>query len=201
MGVFVKILFLSLASLALLQSGVEGSDMCVCFSIRSAWNGNYDADFSVVATTRFTGLTVHLTFDIPVDSLTYFQGDVEQVDSTHFTLTDERFHAAPGDEVTFGIEVHYTDQSPTIIDVVMNGENVCDGSGDWTTPTNIENPCDQTGMLPYDYSQVLCMSYVFYEAQRSGKLPADQRVTWRGDSAMGDGSDVGHDLTGGYYDG
>nr|WGC43860.1 GH9-2 [Procambarus clarkii] len=44
------------------------------------------------------------------------------------------------------------------------------------------------------------MSYVFYEAQRSGPLPADQRVTWRGDSALDDGSDVGHDLTGGYYD-
>ncbi|KAG7169954.1 Endoglucanase E-4-like 16, partial [Homarus americanus] len=47
---------------------------------------------------------------------------------------------------------------------------------------------------------VLCMSYLFYEAQRSGPLPADQRITWRGDSALGDGSDVGHDLTGGYYD-
>ncbi|KAK7072703.1 hypothetical protein SK128_023021 [Halocaridina rubra] len=44
------------------------------------------------------------------------------------------------------------------------------------------------------------MSYLFYEAQRSGPLPADQRVTWRRDSAVNDGSDVGHDLTGGYYD-
>ncbi|KAG0713792.1 Endoglucanase 16 [Chionoecetes opilio] len=49
--------------------------------------------------------------------------------------------------------------------------------------------------------QALCMSYVFYEAQRSGKLPNDQRVTWRGDSALNDGNDVGKDLTGGYYDG
>ena len=45
------------------------------------------------------------------------------------------------------------------------------------------------------------MSYVFYEAQRSGKLPHDQRVTWRGDSALNDGADVGKDLSGGYYDG
>ncbi|KAG7177455.1 Endoglucanase E-4-like 11 [Homarus americanus] len=44
------------------------------------------------------------------------------------------------------------------------------------------------------------MSYVFYEAQRSGPLPADQRVTWRGDSALDDGSDNGVDLAGGYYD-
>ncbi|KAE9410328.1 glycoside hydrolase family 9 protein, partial [Gymnopus androsaceus JB14] len=39
-----------------------------------------------------------------------------------------------------------------------------------------------------------------YEAQRSGKLPDTNRVSWRNDSALSDGSDVGLDLTGGYYD-
>ncbi|XP_042211150.1 endoglucanase E-4-like [Homarus americanus] len=65
---------------------------------------------------------------------------------------------------------------------------------------DVPNPCEPTGMAPYDYKQTLCMAYVFYEAQRSGKLPEDQRLTWRGDSALGDGSDVGLDLTGGYFD-
>jgi len=53
----------------------------------------------------------------------------------------------------------------------------------------------------YDYKEVLRSSLLFYEAQRSGKLPPDQKVTWRKDSALNDGSDVGKDLTGGYYDG
>jgi len=52
----------------------------------------------------------------------------------------------------------------------------------------------------YDYKTVLRNSLLFYEAQRSGKLPSDQKVTWRKDSALNDGSDVGKDLTGGYYD-
>lgn len=39
-----------------------------------------------------------------------------------------------------------------------------------------------------------------YEAQRSGQLPDTNRVTWRNSSALKDGSDVGLDLTGGYYD-
>ena len=42
---------------------------------------------------------------------------------------------------------------------------------------------------------------LFYEAQRSGKLPANQRVTWRKDSALNDKGNKGEDLTGGYYDG
>jgi hypothetical protein len=53
----------------------------------------------------------------------------------------------------------------------------------------------------YNYSRVLELSLLFYEAQRSGKLPADNRVSWRGDSALGDRGQNGEDLTGGYYDG
>ena len=51
-----------------------------------------------------------------------------------------------------------------------------------------------------DYEKLLHMSILFYEAQRSGKLPSDNRIPWRGDSAMNDGCDVNHDLTGGWYD-
>ena len=53
----------------------------------------------------------------------------------------------------------------------------------------------------YDYKEVLRDSLLFYEAQRSGKLPADQKVTWRKDSALNDKGEQGEDLTGGYYDG
>lgn len=53
----------------------------------------------------------------------------------------------------------------------------------------------------YNYSRVLELSLLFYEAQRSGPLPPDNRIPWRGDSALGDHGQNGEDLTGGYYDG
>jgi endoglucanase len=52
----------------------------------------------------------------------------------------------------------------------------------------------------FNYAEALQKSMFFYECQRSGQLPADNRVTWRANSGMKDGSDVGHDLTGGWYD-
>ncbi|MEO0540806.1 MAG: glycoside hydrolase family 9 protein [Cyanobacteria bacterium P01_A01_bin.105] len=52
----------------------------------------------------------------------------------------------------------------------------------------------------FAYGKALQTSFLFYEAQRSGKLPVDNRIAWRGDSALKDGADVGLDLTGGYYD-
>lgn len=57
-----------------------------------------------------------------------------------------------------------------------------------------------TGTAKFNYAEALQKSIFFYDAQRSGDLPANFRVSWRGDSAMQDGRDVGVDLTGGYYD-
>ncbi|KAK2998376.1 hypothetical protein RJ639_023137 [Escallonia herrerae] len=52
----------------------------------------------------------------------------------------------------------------------------------------------------FDYGDALDKSLLFFEAQRSGKLPARQRIKWRGDSGLKDGSLQGVDLVGGYYD-
>ncbi|KAL3327491.1 hypothetical protein AABB24_035264 [Solanum stoloniferum] len=52
----------------------------------------------------------------------------------------------------------------------------------------------------HDYHDALRKSILFFEGQRSGKLPPDQRIKWRRDSALHDGASAGVDLTGGYYD-
>lgn len=45
----------------------------------------------------------------------------------------------------------------------------------------------RAGKAQLDYRDALEKSLKFFEAQRSGKLPPSQRVTWRGDSGMSDG--------------
>src|SRR6266566_408999 len=52
----------------------------------------------------------------------------------------------------------------------------------------------------FNYAEALQDSMLFYESQRSGPLPADNRVLWRGPSDLTDGADHGLDLTGGYHD-
>ncbi|ERN10856.1 hypothetical protein AMTR_s00027p00247670, partial [Amborella trichopoda] len=52
----------------------------------------------------------------------------------------------------------------------------------------------------HDYADALSKCILFFEGQRSGSLPAGQRVRWRGDSALSDGQAGGVDLEGGYYD-
>ncbi len=45
--------------------------------------------------------------------------------------------------------------------------------------------------VQYNYSDALMRSLLYFEGQRSGKLPTTQRVTWRGDSALQDGQSAG----------
>ena len=46
----------------------------------------------------------------------------------------------------------------------------------------------------HDYRDALRKSILFFEGQRSGKLPPDQRLKWRRDSALRDGSSAGVSL-------
>jgi endoglucanase len=53
----------------------------------------------------------------------------------------------------------------------------------------------------FDYACVAGASFLFYEAQRAGKLPArGNRVPWRGDSSLRDAAPNGAPLVRGYYD-
>uniref|UniRef100_A0ACD5XZW7 Uncharacterized protein n=1 Tax=Avena sativa TaxID=4498 RepID=A0ACD5XZW7_AVESA len=52
----------------------------------------------------------------------------------------------------------------------------------------------------HDYRDALSKCILFFEGQRSGRLPASQRAAWRGDSGESDGRAAGADLEGGYYD-
>jgi endoglucanase len=66
--------------------------------------------------------------------------------------------------------------------------------------TWVHRPTGAAAAPAHSYGEALQKSLFFYEAQVAGRKPAWNRVSWRGDSAMRDGSDVGLDLAGGWFD-
>jgi len=52
----------------------------------------------------------------------------------------------------------------------------------------------------FNYGEALQKAIYFYEEQQSGFLPDFNRVSWRGDAATHDGSSLGIDLSGGFFD-
>ncbi|KAL4655111.1 hypothetical protein ACB092_01G427200 [Castanea dentata] len=57
-------------------------------------------------------------------------------------------------------------------------------------------------ITPDNYSVALHKALLFFNAQKSGKLPKNNGIPWRGDSGLNDGNDtdVKGGLAGGYYD-
>ncbi|XP_027149270.1 endoglucanase 9 [Coffea eugenioides] len=51
-----------------------------------------------------------------------------------------------------------------------------------------------------NYRDALAKSLLFFQGQRSGRLPRTQQIDWRSASGLSDGSFARVDLTGGYYD-
>jgi len=51
-----------------------------------------------------------------------------------------------------------------------------------------------------NYKDALEKSILFFQGQRSGKLPESQQIKWRSNSGLKDGQLAQVDLTGGYYD-
>lgn len=55
-------------------------------------------------------------------------------------------------------------------------------------PEKSNDQPEKSAFTGKDYYTALSKSLLFFEGQRSGKLPANQRVKWRGDSGLSDGS-------------
>jgi hypothetical protein len=169
------------------------------------------ADLSVVEGTgtggvaRFTvSLSEAATSDVTVD---YATADGTAIAGSDYTATSGRlvFHAG---ERTKVVAVQITGDStvePNETFVLklggVLGAVVAVGTGR-ATITDDDSPAvpPSGGTGEFNYAEALQKSFYFYEAQRSGRLPADNRIPWRGDSALNDGKAEGVDLTGGYYD-
>ena len=103
-----------------------------------------------------------------------------------------------------------TTEKPSSIQITSNPsplstDNTTENTG---STASSEAPTTAAGNITtkYDYDEVIRLSNLFYQAQRSGELDAygdfnHNLIPYRGDSSLQDGSDNGVDLTGGYHDG
>ena len=149
-------------------------------------------------------------------------GDLQSKNNDQvFTYTNKPWNGQLSAGSTFAFEFVANGgvQPSNLVAVLFNGQAVNLGSGgaattaapttgSTTRPTagssTTQSPVISTvapvANAKYDYGSVIRASLLFYEAQRAGKLPANNRISWRGDSMLMDKGSNGEDLTGGYFD-
>jgi len=65
-------------------------------------------------------------------------------------------------------------------------------------PNTVDSKCTRMVGSDFDYGCALSSSMFFYEAQRSGRLPADNPVPWRGNAGLKDTAPNGNSIAGGW---
>ena len=83
-------------------------------------------------------------------------------------------------------------------DVTTTKTTVEDVPASFELPNTSAQSVEQQGK--FSYGEALQKNFLFLEVNRSGDLGDDNRIEWRSDSTLDDGSDVGRDLEGGYFD-
>ncbi|XP_064604141.1 endoglucanase 4-like [Liolophura sinensis] len=183
-------------ALALL-GGALAQDVTVHMKLKQHWSGNFEGSFSYTPTYGIKGWELKIHFSVPVHSLQQWDGDYIQKDPNgqNFILVNKKskgIHPA-GQALEIRMMGQYSGSTvPTATGIFV------DVTHDSQTLPPLPHHTGQS--TKYNYDEVLMKSLLFYAAQRSGKLPANNPISWRGDSALNDGKDVGHDLTGGWYD-
>merc|ERR1711962_475322 len=193
---------------------------------KNGWSGTWQGKLRTPLTSNLRKYTISLETDRPVTSLTFWEGTLTGSD-TSFSLKSPSYFGGKtaGKTLEHGFQLQYSGSvEPVFTSIKLNGVELCGGGRPASTPAptrptrpapamTTARPAVTTGgpsgpsagpgqcvLEKHDYGEVLRLSLLFYEAQRSGDLPEDNRIPWRGDSSLGDSGNRGEDLTGGYHD-
>ncbi|BFZ07395.1 hypothetical protein BsWGS_10435 [Bradybaena similaris] len=172
----------------------SGSGVSSSLKVNNPHPDGFEGVFNFALPEVYVGWVVNATFSVDVTNMELYDGIAisHSADGRNWICVNKQDRSVfkPGNlELKFNAK--FTGGgTPTGQAVIINM-----GHDDWSVPT-----APDTDDSKYNYNDVLYKSILFYEAQRSGKLPANNRIPWRGDSALNDKGDKGEDLTGGWYD-
>ncbi|XP_005111869.2 endoglucanase 4 [Aplysia californica] len=165
-------------------------------TVNQDWDNRFDGQMEFPVDEDIMGWMINLTFTKPVSKMDVMIGDPiwHSADGYNWLVVDKGQNAVyhKGSQLVLKFFANYEGGKPA---PDAQGILVNLGHDNWTVA---EAPT--TDKSKYNYNDVLFKSILFYEAQRSGKLPDTNRIPYRGDSALGDKGDNGEDLTGGWYD-
>jgi len=190
---------------AICQGETPSEDCSNAYSVESMGDGSVNILLPITPDQDVVGWEVLLNFDKSITGIESPLGDISG-SGTDWKIRSKNFdeNLPAGQTIELRFKVIYSGSPPGFVGIAFNGKSLCSGGGPGptqpptepsqssTSPTDAPYPTSHPGKYPY--GEVLAQSLLFYEAERSGPLPSDNRVPWRGNSGLGDA------VLGGYYD-
>ncbi len=173
----------------------QSSGVVVTESVNAQWDSGFCRNIKVSNPTD-SDIVWSVSFKVDGDIYTLWNADYNQDTNTKVLTANgvdwNKVAKAHGSsEFGYCANTDKTNTTPT--DNTGQGGDITDPIKP-TEPTNTHSGDFKVA----DYKEVLGLSFQFYEAQRSkGPFPV---VVWREPAGLSDGSDVGIDLSGGWFD-
>jgi len=197
------------------DASVRVGDVTITYKVVNDWKSGFQADVTIKNETSFILKNWAISFQ-PGRSIASIwnarvlseSGGVDVIDAATFAWNKDipangsvnfGFNGTPGNLTLPPTNFTFTGQESTASSTPTNPTTPPTNPAPPTNPTT--PPITPPSGTPYiNYGEALQKSLFFYDAQRSGVIPQNFRINWKGDSALNDGKDVGVDLTGGFYD-
>eukprot|EP00058_Branchiostoma_floridae_P018384 XP_002603873.1 hypothetical protein BRAFLDRAFT_119431 [Branchiostoma floridae] len=162
------------------------------YEVTGDWGDRFQANVYIPVSQAVNGWTATLKFDKAVELEIWLAEVTSTSDgNTVFELKDMGWNAnVPAGTFELSFIANTQGSAANLVGLWFNGQEV--------TSERFAHFPHQVGA--YDYVDALAKSILFYEAQRAGNLPGNNRVPWRRSCCQGDGQDVGIDLSGGWFD-
>jgi endoglucanase len=172
-------------------------------SIIEDWNGGYKLEVSLKAESNADNWKVD--FNLPYKIKAAYGVDLMDKGNGNYTIQgqNDQVNLKSGQAIKpiFVIDDGGKQALKPVFSesvVVVNPEPANAPGSPGNIPNSPGQPVGQRGK--FSYGEALQKNFLFFEANRSGALPKDNRLEWRSDSTTNDGKDVGRDLAGGYFD-
>ena len=179
------------------------------------WNGGYKLELDLKAKSDTNNWQVDAR--LPYDISASYGVDVVDKGNGNYTISgqNDQVNLKQGQSIqpifiiddsgkeALTLKFDSNSDSTSDSDPTSNSDSTTDSDLE-TSDTSIDNIANEGKSVgqkgEFSYGEALQKNFLFLEANRSGDLGADNRIEWRSDSTMNDGSTVGRDLEGGYFD-
>ena len=124
---------------------------------RSSWDGHWQGRIKFELPSDMSSFTLDLTTDLPLDSLTFWQGTLSGSGQTFSLESPSFFSGKEVDFAEFGFQISFSgDEEPRFTSINLNGEHLCSSTSETTTS---ESTTSESTTLTTTSSQ--CLVSVF----------------------------------------
>jgi len=198
---------------------LSGSSCNKFITTTTSWQGGENGKIRIGISSNAVSWNVQIRFSNQITDITLSEANkVSSSNKQIYTFSNKPYnkYLQAGSTLTLNYNFYYPWSSKptpkiTYIKITTSTSQSCGTMTGGTTTGTVRPPATSRPSVTsgnngkyctpaFSYKKALHASILFYEAQRSGKLPSNNRIPWRKSSTENDGKHLGVDLTGGYFD-